>query len=220
MGNLTTLSDLKTFLNINDTSEDSALNLVIPQVSAAMIEYLDKGAFGQTTYIEIYSGNGQADLVLNQRPVSSISSIYLDDAAYWGQAPGAFAPGTLLQEGVDYALIIDQPDGSSRCGMVRNLNGFWDVPFTYTPGIITPFVGPGNGNIKITYTTSANVPAQIQLACNMAIASIRNTAAYGQAISSESYEEYSVSLPTDGMRHIFTPEVRSLLARFRNVAIA
>jgi hypothetical protein len=217
---LTTLSDLKTFLGITDTSEDTLLSLLITQVSDAIQEYCGR-TFGSSSYTEFYCGDGKPYLSLNQRPVTSISNIYLDNGAFWGSTSGSFSSGTLLNAGVDYALVIDQPDNSSRCGLVFNINGWWDVPFTYTPGIISPNLGPGVGNIQVTYTAGyASVPTQIELAANMAIARIRQYAPYGAPLSSERYEEYGYSLAAQAKHHIFTPEVTSLLSRFRDPAIA
>ena len=216
MGLLTSLSDVKTFLSIRDTSEDTLLQLLIPQVSALIEEYCDR-TFGKNTYTEYYLGNGKSFFPLNQRPVYSITNLWQDDNAYWGSASNPFSSLTLLQYGVDYALEIDQPDGSSRSGLVFNVDGWWDAPFTYTPGIITPTLGPYVGNIKVTYVAGyAPVPAQIELACNMAIANLRNTSQYGTAISTETFEEYSVGL--DGSKHVLTEPVKNILARFRNVA--
>lgn len=217
---LTTLSDLKLTLGITDSTEDSLLTLLITQVSNFIEEYCGR-TFASTSYTEYYCGNNQPFIVLNQRPVTAIASVYLDDNALWGQAPLSFAAGTLLTAGVDYALDIDQPDGSSRSGRLYNANGYWDAPFTHTPGIITSFLGPFKGNIKITYTAGySSVPTALALECNMAIAKIRQMAQYGMAIASQSYEEYSIAFMADAQRHMLSPEVRSVLARYRNIAVA
>jgi hypothetical protein len=141
-----------------------------PQVLTLIEEYLGR-KIKQATYTELYSGNGQAFLVLRQRPVQSITALYLDDYAYWGDAPGAFDPATTLQvEGTDYALDRDQPDGSSRSGLVYRVHGYWPRPITYGPARIAPELGPRAGNIKITYTAGyADPPPDLQLAVSLTL---------------------------------------------------
>lgn len=216
-----TLADVKNFLGIavTDTTEDTLLNLVIPTATAAVEAYLCR-LIGSNTYTEYYSSNNKPFFSLNQRPVTAITNLWLDNGAYWGQSSNPFASNTLLVQGVDYALFIDQPDGSSRSGLVENVGqGTWNAPWAYTPGIISPLVAPPIGNIKVQYTAGyATIPGNVLLACYMAVARIRNMGAYGQAISSERYEEYSVSFaPNKG--GILTTEIRSLLAPYKEVVI-
>jgi len=218
MSNLTDITSLKTFLGISDDSEDNLLALLIPQVSDAIEEYLGR-TFTSATYTEYYMGEGTPFLVLNQRPVTSITSVYLDEEGYWGQPSGSFAAPTLLQQGVDYALEIDQSDGTSRSGKLYRIKSYWPIAFTYITGVISSNMGPATGNVKVTYVGGSNAPANVKLACNMAIARIRLLAPYGMALQSESYEEYSYSLLGYVPDHIFTAEVRSLLARYRTIAL-
>lgn len=217
---LCTLSDVKTVLGVTDTSEDTLLNLLITWASNAIEEYCDR-VFGTATYTEFYSGSGTPYLTLNQRPVTSITSVYLDNGAYWGSASGAFGSSTLLTAGTDYALVKDQANGSSRCGLLYRINGCWDRPLSYSPGLIAPFDGPATGNAKVVYVGGyATVPTNVALACQLAVASVRQMAQYGQALQSEGYEEYSYTLVAAARRHVLSPEVRSMLARYRNVAVA
>lgn len=219
---LTALSDLKAFLGIasGDTSEDALLNTLITQCSDLIEEFCGR-VFGTASYTEYYCGDGRPFLVLNQRPVTAITSLYLDETAFWGQAPNAFAAATLLTEGTDYALDKDQPNGSSRSGLVFNINGAWPVPVNYSPGLISPVIGPGVGNIKVTYTAGyASVPTPLTLACNMLIAKVRNSKTYGEALVSETDEVYSYQLAGEAKVGMFSKEVASVLARYRNVGVA
>jgi hypothetical protein len=178
-----------------------------------------------TTIASIVSSSSvtlsQAALVAGSYQLFFGLAIWQDDNALWNQAEGAFAADTQLIPGQDYALKVDQADGGSRCGLVYNANGYWDAPFTYTPGVISPALGPFYGNIMVQYTAGYGViPAQIEMACNMAISKFRNLAGYGQALVSENYEEYNYALANQLLPHALSPEVRSMLARYKNVAVA
>lgn len=152
-------------------------------------------------------------------------AVWLDEGAMWGQASSSsytpFAAGTLLTPGSSYALEIDQTDGiSSRSGLVYNVNGYWPEPFVYNVGLISPMLGPSNGNIKVSYTGGyGTVPTPMELACNLAIARIRNLKVYGEAVTAEKDEVYSYNLKAAAKAGVFAPEVTSILARYRNLAV-
>lgn len=220
------LQQIKIQLGINpqDPQEDALLNILMVQASSAIEEWCNR-TFQQATYTEFYSGDGTPELALNQRPVSSVASIYLDDNGWWGQSSNAFGSTTLLTQGTDYALEIDQPDGSSRCGLVQNINGYWPRPICVQPNLISPFPGVGNGNIKVTYTAGYSViPPKIQLALFLQIATIRNSKNYGVLLASESQSDtagsnsYSAALKS--VAGMMTPEVLSLLASYREMSMA
>jgi hypothetical protein len=204
------LNVIKTQLGIPlaDTSEDYLLQILMGQTSTTIENWCDRSFSGQQTYAEYYSGDGSTD-----------------DNGFWGQTPGAFDSTTLLQNGVDYALQMDGPNGAySGSGIVQQLTSQWDVPFSYVPGIISPFVGPPDGDIFATYVAGfPTAPADLQLALFLQIAAIRNGKNYGQLLSSESRNDgagsQSYSLAAKSMAGILTPEVRSILARYRNCAI-
>ena len=86
---LTTLTNVKALLGINDTSEDTLLNYLIPAASAIITQQCNRTHCLSTNaanpVTEWYSGSGDEWLILRQWPVQSVTSIYLDDNAYWGQ---------------------------------------------------------------------------------------------------------------------------------------
>ncbi len=192
------------------------------QVLALIEEYLGR-KIKQATYTELYSGNGQPFIVLRQRPVQSITALYLDDNAYWGDAPGAFDPATTLQvEGTDYALDRDQPDGSSRSGLVYRVQGYWPRPITYGPARIAPELGPRVGNIKVSYTAGyADPPPDLQLAVSLTLKHVWELGRRGALTQSESHPDvgYSFTLAVPGSYDIFPPHVKRILARYKNVPV-
>jgi hypothetical protein len=227
------LCALKTYLGIATakTIYDARLSDLITQVSGLVDVYCDR-TFGQQTYAEHYSGKGTQYLILRQRPVLSIASLFYDPKGYFGDNPAGFAANTLLTEGTDYALVRDPssslpptggPAGSSASGMVYRINGLWHKPF----GRIAPVGMPTlanvpqapNGNIFVTYTAGyAAVPGPVRLAVRLAVARLWQTGQFGAAVSSERYEDYGYNLATLNPDDILAP-AKPFLANYKNVPI-
>ena len=202
---LANLSQLQNHLSL--TSANSALNTTLQQIldesCAAVVSRLGRD-IEANTYTEYLSGNGQKDLVLRQRPINTAANfaVYLDGGGYYGQATNGFnSTTTILNSGVDYAIITDGPN-SSNSGLLRRLgtgfsSGFWGRPFG---SVATPYryaVWPvGDGNIKVTYTGGfANVPADIQGGVLQLAATVYKTRLYGGMFqAAESLSEYRESL--------------------------
>lgn len=224
---LVTLATLKTLLEIpdSDTSRDELLDLLGDQVSGAVEEYCGR-QFGSNTYTEFLSGDNSPILVLRQRPVVSITGVWVDDAGYWGQGVAPFA--TPL-DATAYALEKDQPDGSSRCGLVRRVGDVWPRPAVREPGNLTGRT-PGGvqgevGNVKVTYTAGyASIPSPVQLAVALGVSRIMRTVKSGGLVASENTPGYSYTLFTGNQKpdgnSSLPPEALSLLARYRNLPVA
>lgn len=145
-------------------------------------------------------------------------AVWVDSNAYWGQASQAFAPQTSLTPGVDFSPDIDSPDGTSQSGLLYSIGGWWPIIWNYTPGVISLFPGPANGNIKVSYTAGyRTIPADVQTATNMLVARLRQVSQYGQAIQTETVKDYSVTFVTPELAYgLITPEIGGLLASYRN----
>ena len=226
MAALTTLEDLKIGLEIpsSDTSRDAVLTQLITQITALIEQYTDK-VFGPDSYTEYYSGDNTPTISLRQTPVTGITSVHVDSGGYWGQGADGFDTDTLLTAGVDYALQIDSPDGSSRTGLLQRLNGSWSGPvFTSRPGNLAAGVPVPLGNIRVVYDAGlGSIPPDVALAAQLAVARIWRSAKYGGLLQSENTPKYSYSLATaqiraDGIASL-PPEALSILAGYRRLAI-
>lgn len=215
-------ANVKLILGIasGDTSQDALLELLIDAATSAINDYvgyplLEPDADPQAEY---YSGNGYPELVLRRRPVQSVTSVYVDGKAAWGQGTDPFPAATLLTAGTDYALVRDEQAGNSKsmAGLLRRLNSAtgvgWPSGFlmggTQSGRTLANWgrgraVWPvGEGNIKITYTagyisltsTTFPVPPSVQqAAANLAIWLKKNAPNGGIPVASESLGKYSVS---------------------------
>lgn len=78
MANLTTLSDVKTWLGLTTTTDDTLLSRLITAASDFITNWLSFD-ITQTTYTETYHGNGNSWLVLRNDPVTAVSSVVITD---------------------------------------------------------------------------------------------------------------------------------------------
>lgn len=78
MGDFVALETAKAWLGIADTSSDALLGVVIPSVTQAMLDYMDRDP-RETTVTERHDGTNNDTLVVNQYPVSAVSAITVDD---------------------------------------------------------------------------------------------------------------------------------------------
>lgn len=204
---MTDLRELKTLLDIDsgDTSEDKKINFLVTTASHWIEELLGRD-FTYKTRTLPYRGYGTQKLVLRHRPVYpapptpySALTVYVDDYANWGTSPNAFqnSPGASpLIYGKQYSLQIDQDDGSSRSAILWRINAYWPRPTQRQEGLLTPFKGPDPGSIQVTYTagwTVDTLPDSFRMGTNLLVMKLLDICPLGQEISSESYEERSIS---------------------------
>lgn len=226
---LATLANLKTYLGITVSTEDSRLQMMLDAAMAGIIQACIGYQFEQATFTEYYQPDGTI-LILKRRPVQSITSIYEDPSAAWGQASGAFGSDTLLTEGEDYALHKDGSGNNgeiSRSGLVERIGRTWarvtkPVMISGTnSGSLLQKVVPALGAVKATYVAGyTTVPADVVLAVYAEVDMMRLMRKKGGGtVQSESLGEYSYSLANvDKASHPFgyflSPQTATLLAPY------
>lgn len=219
---ITTISAVKTHLGITTTDEDTALTQWLTQVEAAIKAHVG-GPIESEAVTEYYSGNGTNRLCLRNVPVQSITSVYLDDGAYFGTSSSPFAAATQLVAGTDYALEVNQPTGgaiASTTGVLYRLNGLWPRLYGRQGGLLNAIPTNGLGNIKVTYVCGwATVPADIVLAVHQMMATIRQSAENGQPVQSESLDYWSATYLDPSKMAAALTSVQSLLKRYKRWAV-
>lgn len=163
-----------------------------------------------TTLTEYYDGTGDREFQLYRRPVTSITSLYLDRTGYGGTAPNSFTSDKLLTSGTDYFLRVDSKfgDGLSYGGWVRRIgvdpvawpywadsgSAVWPSNFNYRPGFLTPIRSVCPGCIKVTYQAGYRlIPYRIKLAIWNIVTQLGQMTFDSRLASSESAEGHSVS---------------------------
>ena len=127
-----TTSEIKIFLNqsADDTDNDERIDTYCNNVTSILETYCDR-RFKSREYIEYYDGNGSDEFVVEQIPITSITSIY-DDI-------GRLFEETSLIASTDY--VYYEKDGRVVLVNGNNSSGYY-INFS-----------KGRQNIKITYTS-------------------------------------------------------------------
>lgn len=240
---LTTTTYVKEVLGISGSSEDTKLAHMLAAAERQIKVWcgfdFESGTYG-TSGVAVtsgvgdsgyYSGNSSRELVLRMRPVTSITSVYLDPLGRFGDNPdGAYASSTLLVAGTDYVLRWDGtlPGSTTRCshcGILEKIGGVWPGQSIYSRGSINPMTEKNQGNIKVTYVAGyTTIPEDLKYAVALVVAKMRQTAPWGgDALTSESYEDYSYKLASgsgSAQNALLTlGEVRSILSKYRDIPI-
>ncbi len=148
----TTKTTIKTLQGISDSSLDSVIDLLISQAEELVKGYLQR-EIEQASYTEYYSGTGTPVLVLNQSPVQSVTSVYIDPKGYYGDGTDAFPESSLLVSGTDYVLRKNNASATevSDSGILYRLGTDWNRPQKTQRGQLARSPGIGKGNIKVAY---------------------------------------------------------------------
>lgn len=218
---LTDKANVKLLLGISGEDQDDLLDYLIAEADVIISNYLDR-RIEQATYTEFYSGNGKQSLFLNNYPVTSITSVHLDNGGYFGDGSDAFAASTLLTEGTDYVLNKDDASETevSRSGELFRIGGVWDRPLVRKRGQLCSAPGSGKGNIKVVYVGGyETVPKDLEHCANRLVVSLYNSKTASGPLSSESIEDYSYTLASgeDAARSLDSSH--SVLSRYRRIVI-
>ncbi len=201
--------------------EDGKLLILIEQASRIIDEFLGRQVPELKSRTEYYLGTGTQKLLLRQRPVftSPAIQVFRDETGYWGSSSGSFSiPDSTLTYGEDFALQIDQEDGSSRSGILYKINGIWERPSVRMRGFLSPFIGTANGNVKVVYTagyTMDTLPSPIRFACNLLVARMRHLFPWGMETNSENYSEVSYGASVE-RRDYLLALIKPHLFQYRN----
>lgn len=202
---LTDLNELKASLSIDpaNTAEDKELGFYAEYASSLIETVLGRPNLSKRSRTEYYDGNGRTRMTVKSRPVypDPVPEVYVDQGGHYGSTSGSFSPGTTqLTYGTDFTFVWDQPDGTSRSAVLIRLGGYWPRPSVRAPGLLSPFLGRDTGSVKVVYTagyTVDNLPPVFRLAVQTLVARIRYMFPLGMQLTSESYEDRSVSFSED-----------------------
>ena len=213
MINLTDLNELKIFMekDLDDSSEDEKLMLLIPIASNWIINWLNRKEFDYKQRVEYYDGNGTNKICLKAYPafVDSVRTIQviIDDNGGYGQIPGSFT-GTPLTYGNDFFLQVDDSDGvTSHAGILIRNNDLWSKQRKRAFGLLTPFLGKAYGTIQVTYWggyAPDNIPSEIRFAANNLVSRLNFLLPSGFELSGSTFQEQTVS--------IFAPQKNYLMS--------
>jgi hypothetical protein len=194
MGGLCTLADIKTWLDVSNTSKDTKLQLFIDTISEQMISYLGYQA-RRTTYTgEVHAINNNELLYLKGAPIQSVTSVTVAGVAVF---PGSG----------DDQYQYDDTDakagriyiGTGFCGNYYTRNMTYD-PVAGMRSILVSYIAgwylPDDTGYTLTNAKSFNVTASLPYAISLAciqevVQKYRRNVARAEGL--ESYKEGGVA---------------------------
>lgn len=240
MPSISNVTRLKILLRIPEatTTYDDLLAQVLDGVEAVVESYCGR-QFASSSRVEYYGGESTSRLFLRQYPVTSVTSVRLDLSGNFGQTSGSFAASTALTAGVDYALELDAPTGSS-VGVLRRLGGpggawrtwpdavYPDGPVgTLTEGRAGPVWPAVPGSVKVAYVAGyTTIPGDLALAVDQIAARVYREGQFGGSgagIVEERLEDYAYKIGTiaagvvESLPAIGSP--RSILNRYKRIVL-
>lgn len=220
---LTSLAQIKSFLNIPGSDSTQNPQLTGLQFAAeAIINSRLKRNLEPASYTEYHAGNSQRAIILKNRPVISITSVFEDFQAYYGYNPTSFGPTTLLTPGIHYTLDLDTGTNESRSGLLIRIGGVWmEAGRVYYPGKLASEIGPTYGNLKITYIAGYSIiPMDIQYAVCLLVSSMKRNVMFGTEVSMEKIGEYTYELfDKSRQRDPLIASVDQILSQYREQAL-
>lgn len=216
---LTQLGDLKAYLNVSGSTEDTYLGILQTGVEEAFKGLCDF-RIELNQYTEYYDGNNSTKLPLRQVPVVSVSSVNVDPQGYYGQNANGFGSTTLLVAGQDYYVQYDNFDGTSMSGILVRIGTVWPGGIQRKVSTLTAARTFGQGNIKVSYSAGYKVvPADVQQAIFEACKELRFRRKQFGPITSEHLGEYGYAsslLPIDyRMALMRVGSMEQIVARYR-----
>jgi hypothetical protein len=212
---LTSLSELASNMRLGTISDTDAKQYI--QLIMAAESFVRRVCNRQFTYnaayVEYLDSNQTDAVLLRERPVHSVTSVYLDAKGYSGQAPNAFGPESLLTAGVDYFLEIDNSFGTlANAGKLKRIGRSWPLVNWMPIGCLAPRPTPIAGCIKVTYAGGYKlIPNDLKLAIWQIVADRKQAALWGSSFQSESHQGYSYSLGSPDQEILKIGSVRSIL---------
>lgn len=193
---ITTVANVKSFLDISGTTQDSLLELLIKTVTDLVQSYCNR-AFVQIAYTqEEYDGTGTKELLLKNYPIKISSGFTLernnasDNSDSWETV-----------DAEDYFVDADR-------GIVTKLTEFWPEKnkyrVTYTAGYE-----------RSTDTGSLAWPYDLELAC-IALTAILYNRRKAMGIKNESVGDFSVTF-SDALEE--DPSIKTTLDKYKRYVL-
>lgn len=196
------------------TAASEQITFALAAAEETLKQELGTWLLQSTTLTEFYQGTGRQLLVLRHRPVTSITTVHVDETAAYGFASGSFGSSTLLTQGRDYALDITSA-GYSRSGLLRRIGDVWRNT-SKIDGNLSPMPMDGAGNIRVVYVAGmATIPDDIKMAHILMTRALLNSIKVGGTIQSQSLDYYSYTLASDAEAQASLTSAKRILSRYK-----
>ena len=132
---LTNIADLKAWLDIAGTDDDTLLAGLITDLSRAILAHLDRAGLLPCTYLDLFDGGNETSVMLQHWPVNAVLSCVVDGKSIAAAPP--LIEGTALRHGYVLDLVAPPPPGRMQRLSLRHsrfVAGVQNVSVTYSAG--------------------------------------------------------------------------------------
>lgn len=215
---LLTVKEFRDFTGLSTTAMPNEQAEILCKAVTKVIENYVGRELVSAQRTEYYSGNGTKFVILRNYPVTSVTSVHLDQRGYFGADVNAFDSTAELFEGTDWALVKD--GSQAKSGMIVRIPGVWlEYPSRRETFRLTRDLVPNHGNIKVVYTAGyTTIPFDIKMAAAQIIIKSKQYLTVGGPLKSERLGDHSYEV----MRSFFmtAPDlgtVRQILSNYKDV---
>lgn len=219
---IVTTDDWKTFTgNTLTGTQVGAIGAICGAVSEAIKRetgrVLERGSFSIVLDAPVSS---QIRLLRWAPLVIEDMEVYLN--YYANGDPDAFTSSSLLTAYTDYTFKAGDDGLTIPSGVLTRIGyGGQEIPWgggNYSPPYsLTPQRRPQRGSIKVVFTGGFYpVPMDIKQAAVLAVTKIWRAIPFGGQLGSESWNQYSYSLPNAALAALADPSISMTLDRYRN----
>ena len=196
---LTSTANVKTYMGISGTDDDTLIGQLVSRASNAIENFCNR-IFASTAYTEYHDGDGCARIILDHRPIISVTTIHDD-------LDRTFAASSLIAAS-DYITRDDE-------GIVEWLSGNATFPST------AAYFYDGQLNVKVVYTAGyATIPDAVEQACIMMVAAMYNRGKQGaDGIDSDAHAGAYTVTYARSLLVAPTTQIRELLLPYREIVL-
>lgn len=188
---LTTLANVKDWLEITNGTSDATLTRLVLSVSAMILNWLNRDAVLTGTFTDRLDGSGSDTLVVPHYPITSITSLVIQGASPTPASPDGVQPGYVFK------------------GRTIQIMGGFSIPLAGSPGYWFP---KGAQNVTLVSVAGHNgVPPDMEQACISWVAELfRGRSRAG--LKSEALQGQTTSYA----REDIPPHVAGMLQQFKS----
>ncbi len=205
-GDLVSLADVKSWMNIASTTDDTLLSRLITSASNRIASYIQRNiGILSTAITETRNGSGTSMMMLKTWPVTAVASVSVGGVLVPQSSNGSAGWYAATWDGVSYP--IPEP-------YIMLTAGYSPLSGSVSMNRWNGYFPEGAGNVIFTYTAGfSTVPADLYQACIEMVAQAYQRRGSRLDLKSVSQAQVNIGI-IDGM----TATTKEMLAPYRRVA--
>lgn len=135
---IVSLAEAKEYLKVTSSGDDAIISHLINATSAWVQNYIKRDVVSQSR-VEYYSGDGSSELILKNRPIAAVASLYIDELRAWGSDTLVDSANLIIKKGQGILTAFNLLYGFTH--------GHANIKVTYTAGYTVATDGGASGTM-------------------------------------------------------------------------